>query len=536
MAHATNEVARKRYLHLRMAGLDRRTLVPLGAMAMAVLVVANDFTAMSVALPSIENDFDVDVSTVQWVINIYALVFGVMIVTGGRLADMFGRRRLFFIGAAVFAAFSVFGGAAQDHLWLIACRALMGIGGAMMWPAVLGMTFAILPEEKAGLAGGLILGAAGFGNAAGPLIGGALTEALSWRWILFVNLPIAVIACVVTWRAVPESRVEAGRERIDYVGITSLTVGLMSLLIALDQVTLWGWNDPRIIGLFVLCVASLVAFAFAERRAGSSALIPRDVMGNPGFRSACIATLLMSAVFFAVLLFLPQFFQKILGYDPLESGAALLPMLGVFAVTSFVAGPLYNRFGAKAIVSAGALCLTAGTFLISLAERDSGWASLVPGMVVTGMGVGLFYSSITTAGVTALDPSRSSLAGGIIYMFQIAGGSIGLGLTTTVFTTASEDALQADLTGTRLSGAEVDSLHGALAGTDSANSLLARFSSQTADRLMELVREAFAAGMQWAFRLVALLALAGLIVSVLFVGGSLLGARGRPAAQREASA
>jgi len=152
------------------------------------------------------------------------------------------------------------------------------------------------------------------------------------------------------------------------------------------------------------------------------------------------------------------------------------------------------------------------------------------------MGVGLFYSSITTAGVTALDPSRSSLAGGIIYMFQIAGGSIGLGLTTTVFTTASEDALHADLTGTRLSGAEVDSLHGALAGTDSANSLLARFSSQTADRLMELVREAFAAGMQWAFRLVALLALAGLIVSVLFVGGSLLGARGRPAAQREASA
>jgi MFS family permease len=213
-----------------MAGLDRRTLLALGAMAMAVIVVANDFTAMSVALPSIEDDFDVDVSTVQWVINVYALVFGVMIVTGGRLADMFGRRRLFFIGAAVFAGFSVLGGAAQDDLWLIVCRALMGIGGAMMWPAVLGMTFAILPEDKAGLAGGLILGAAGFGNAAGPLIGGALTEALSWRWILFVNLPIAMIACLVTWRAVPESRADAGRERIDYVGVTLLTVGLMALL------------------------------------------------------------------------------------------------------------------------------------------------------------------------------------------------------------------------------------------------------------------------------------------------------------------
>ena len=203
-----------------MAGLDRGTLLALGAMAMAVFVIANDFTAMSVALPNIENDFNVDVSSVQWVINIYALVFGVMIVTGGRLADMFGRRRLFFIGAAIFAGFSVLGGAAQNELWLIACRALMGIGGAMMWPAVLGMTFAILPEEKAGLAGGLILGAAGFGNAAGPLIGGALTEAFSWRWILFLNLPIAVIACAVTWRAVPESRADTGRERIDYAGIT----------------------------------------------------------------------------------------------------------------------------------------------------------------------------------------------------------------------------------------------------------------------------------------------------------------------------
>jgi EmrB/QacA subfamily drug resistance transporter len=519
-----------------MAGLDRRTLLALGAMAMAVFVIANDFTAMSVALPNIENDFDVDVSSVQWVINVYALVFGVMIVTGGRLADMFGRRRLFFIGAAVFAGFSVLGGAAQDELWLIACRAVMGIGGAMMWPAVLGMTFAILPADKAGLAGGLILGAAGFGNAAGPLIGGALTEALSWRWILFVNLPIAVIACVVTWRAVPESRADTGRERIDYFGITTLAVGLMALLVALDQVTLWGWSDPRILGLLALCVVSLGVFAVAERRAGSSALVPSDVIGNPGFRSACIATLLMSAVFFAVILFLPQFFQKILGYGPLESGAALLPMLGVFALSSFVAGPLYNRLGAKTIVSAGAVCLTVGTFLLSLAERDSGWASLVPGMVVTGIGVGLFLSSITTAGVTALDPSRSSLAGGIIYMFQVAGGSIGLGLTTTVFTTASEDALQADLVGTRLSGAEVDSLHSALSGTDSANSLLARFPAETADRMVELVREAFAAGMQWSFRLVALLALAGLVVSVLFVGGSLLGAGGRPAAQPEASA
>jgi hypothetical protein len=310
-------------------------------------------------------------------------------------------------------------------------------------------------------------------------------------------------------------------------------VGLMALLLALDQVTLWGWTDPRILGLFALFVALLATFVVAERRAGPSGLIPRDVMGNTAFRSACLATLLMSAVFFSVLLFLPQFTEKVLGYGPLKAGAALLPLMGVFAVTSFVAGPLYGRLGAKTVVSTGAFCLALGTFLISLVERDWGWGSLVPAMVVTGAGIGLFYSSITTAGVTALDPSRSSLAGGIVYMFQVAGGSIGLGLTTTVFTTASEDSLQAELAGSRLSGGEIDSLHSALAGTDSATSILDRFPAATADRIVELLREAFAAGMQWGFRLVALLALAGLVVSVLFVGGSLLGTGRRRAAEPE---
>jgi hypothetical protein len=162
-----------------------------------------------------------------------------------------------------------------------------------------------------------------------------------------------------------------------------------------------------------------------------------------------------------------------------------------------------------------------------LVERDSGFGSLVPGMVVMGVGVGLFYSSVTTAAVTALDPARSSLAGGLVYMFQVAGGAVGLGLTTTVFITASEDRLQKDLAGADLRGDEVDTLHGALAGTESAAEILRRFSERTAERLLELVREAFASGMQWAFRLVAALALCGLVVSVLSVGGSLRSPRTR---------
>ncbi|HVG66976.1 MAG TPA: MFS transporter, partial [Gaiellales bacterium] len=254
--------------------MTRGTWLALGAMAISVFVIANDLTALSVALPDIEKDFDSDVSTVQWVINAYALVFGVLIVTGGRLADMLGRRRIFFIGAAIFAAFSVLGGAAQDELWLIACRALMGIGGAMMWPAVLGMTYEILPDDRAALAGGLIIGSAGFGNAAGPLIGGLLTDALSWRWILFANLPIAALACFVTWRSVAETRGSGTEEGIDVPGVATLSTGLIALLLALDQVTDWGWTDPRILALFAACVVLLVAFVGLERRAGPRALVP----------------------------------------------------------------------------------------------------------------------------------------------------------------------------------------------------------------------------------------------------------------------
>ncbi|HEU0019444.1 MAG TPA: MFS transporter [Thermoleophilaceae bacterium] len=449
--------------------LERSTVVALAAMAMAVFVIANDVTALSVALPDIESDFDADLGTVQWVISAYALIFGVLIVTGGRLADLLGRRRVFFIGAAIFAFFSLLGALAPGVITLIVARGLMGIGGALMWPAILGMTYSILPKDRAALAGALIIGAAGFGNAAGPLIGGFLTDVFDWRWILALNLPIAALASFVTWRYVPESSGEGADRRFDYAGVATLSIGLIALLVALDEVTGLGWTDPAILGLFALCVVLLVAFAVAERRAGAAALVPDDVIANRAFRSACLAVLLMSPTFFVALMYLPQFMQKILEYTPVEAGLGLLPMMGVFAAVSFTAGPLYERFGPRPVIAAGAPCLVAGPLLITLIEQGDSWAQLVPGMVVLGVGVGLFYSSITTAAVTALDESRASLAGGIVYMFQVAGGSIGLGLATTVFTEAVE-------------------------------------------------RGGFEDGFQWAFRLVAALALAALAVVLLYVG------------------
>jgi EmrB/QacA subfamily drug resistance transporter len=446
-------------------------------MGVAVVVIANDFSAINVALPTMEEDFDTNINTIQWVVNAYALTFGVMIVTGGRLADMFGRRNAFFLGTAIFASMSALGGAAQSEAWLIASRTLMGIGGALMWPAILGMTFAILPNEKAGLAGGIVLGAAGLGNALGPLIGGVLTDALSWRWIFFLNVPVSIFAVLVTWVLVHVKEPEAEDQRVDYAGITVLSIGLVSLLIALDQVDDWGWGDPRILVLLALAAGLLVAFLPVERRAGSQALVPREVMRNRSFTASCVAILFMSATFFASLLYLPQFMQKQFDYSPLEAGVGILPFLGVFAIVSFVAGPLYNRLGAKPLAVFGAACITAAPFLFSLVDANSGYGALVPGMVVLGVGIGSFYPTATTAGVTSVDESQTSLAGGIIYMFQIAGGSIGLGLTTTVFSAAIPP---------------------------------------------------FVDGIQAGFRLDASLSLVGLVISILFVGGTLF-SRSRPA-------
>jgi EmrB/QacA subfamily drug resistance transporter len=402
-------------------------------MSMSVLVIANDFSAVNVAIPTMEKDFDTNVNTIQWVVNAYALTFGVMIVTGGRLADMFGRRRAFFLGTAIFASMSALGGAAPTETWLIASRVVMGIGGALMWPAILGMTFELLPAEKAGLAGGIILGAAGLGNAIGPLIGGVLTDALTWRWIFFLNVPVAAFAVLVTYRLVKVKEPEAGEQRIDYPGIATISIGLVSLLIALDQVDDWGWGDPKIVAMLALAAVLIAAFVPIERRAGMNALVPRAVMRNESFRASCVAITLMSATFFAALLYLPQFMQKHLGYSPLEAGVGVLPFLATFALVSFVAGPLYNRVGAKPLAAVGAGCIAIAPFLFSQVTEGSAYGALVPGMFVLGIGIGSFYPTATTAGVTSVDESQSSLAGGILYMCQIAGGAIGLGLTTTVF-------------------------------------------------------------------------------------------------------
>jgi hypothetical protein len=217
---------------------------------------------------------------------------------------------------------------------------------------------------------------------------------------------------------------------------------LVALLLALDFSSSLGWSDARVQAILAISIVLLVAFAFVERRAGDHALLPLAIIENRTFLVACASVVCISPVFFGVLLYVPQIMINVLGYSPLRAGLGLLPMMVTFATVSLIAGTLYPRLGPRVSVGGGAAFITAGMVLLALLPANVDYTSLVPALLLLGVGVGLFYSSITTAGVTALDPSHASLAGGIVYMCQVAGGSIGLGISTAIVSSAPTTSLQ----------------------------------------------------------------------------------------------
>ena len=291
------------------------------------------------------------------------------------------------------------------------------------------------------------------------------------------------------------------------------------VLLALDQSVDWGWGDPRVLAMLATAGLSVAVFAFVEPRMGEDALVPKDVIANRGFTAACLTVLFISAVFFTAVLYAPQLMEKVLGYSALEAGVGMLPLLGTFAVVAFTSERISRRVGMRAVIVAGTAMLALGPLLLSFFGSSSEYLALVPGLVVTGIGIGLFFPTVTTAAVTMLDPSQSSLAGGIVYMFQVAGGAIGLGVATTVFTTRSEDLVAgeaADL-GLRATGDQIAVIHGVLAGTEPGERAYREFGTNVADEVLEAVKDSFVAGVQLSLRVVAAIALVGLIVAVLGV-------------------
>jgi MFS family permease len=335
----------------------------------------------------------------------------------------------------------------------------------------------------------------------------------------------------VTWATIHQPRPAVRAQRIDYAGIASLSLGLVLVLLALDQSSDWGWGDARVLGMLGLATVSFVVFAVVERRLGEDGLVPGDVIGNRGFAAACATVLCISAVFFTTVLYAPQLMEKILDYTALEAGVAMLPLLGVFAVVAFSSNHVSDRFGMRMVIVVGTALLALGPLLLSFFDTGSRYVDLLPGLIVTGIGVGLFYPTITTAAVTMLDASRASLAGGIVYMFQVAGGAIGLGLATSIFTTRSEDLVVGDATdlGLRASSDQVAVIHGILAGTESGRLAFNDFGTGVADKLLDVVSESFVAGIQLAFRVVGALAVVGLVVALLAVRPAKPAENGAPA-------
>ncbi|QFT54493.1 MFS transporter [Microbulbifer sp. THAF38] len=399
------------------------------AIFVALFIIAIDISAFSPAVPAIEREMNMDITTSQWVINGYGLVFGVLVVTGGRIADIIGRRRTFIAGASIFLLFSLVGGLSINVPMLLASRAAMGVGAALMWPAILGMAYNLMPEERAGETGGLIMAVCGLANTLGPVVGGLLADLLSWRWIFFFNLPIATVAVYMCWKFTPLDAPYDPDEKIDYLGVVALTGSLLSFLLALSFASENGFLNPLVVGLLSLFLLFSVAFFIIEIKAGDIALIPPDIIENKRFLAAGAVTLFTSVTFFSVILYLPQFLSNVRGFSTIQSGLALVPMMVAFGLMSFVAGKLYLRTGGKLLVCVGILSMSLGMFFLS---RLSQGYEYIFGLIILGAGLGLFNPSTTTMVIAIVNPNRASLASAIIYMLKITGGAVGLGVNAAI--------------------------------------------------------------------------------------------------------
>lgn len=499
--------------------MTRKLVLTFIAMGIGVLVVAVDIAAINVALPAVEKAFRTDIDTIEWVVNGYVLAFAVLMVTCGRLADTFGRRKIFLLGLSVFGAASLAGALSDSAGVLIGARVIQGVGGALIWPSMLGIIYSSVSEDQKGLAVGLILGAAGIGNAAGPLIGGFLTEFASWRWVLFVNVPLALTAGILTYFVVDKQSAGGGKKTVDYPGIATVSISLVALMFALNQSTSWGWGSYKTVSLIVISAILMVLFVRIERRT-AGALIPKDVMSNVPFMLAATIMFTVIPALFGLLLYMPQFYEKFFGYSPLRAGASLVPLLLTFALVAPVAGRVYNLIGPRMSIFIGMSLTLAGTLAIIVFGFGGGYYGFLPGLIVSGVGFGFAVPSITTAAVGSVRESMASLAGGIVYMFQLVGGALGLAIVTTIFT----DAAGKDVT-ERISrfGLDISEKYQAdilnfMLGSGSRHTLVEDFGSAVLNDIYPHIYHAYISGLKYGLGFAALVVAAGAVLA-LFIGG-----------------
>jgi EmrB/QacA subfamily drug resistance transporter len=412
---------------------DPRRWRAFGVLGLIQFMLVLDMTVVTVALPRIQHDLSFSAQGLPWVINGYVVMAGGLLLLGGRLADIIGRRRLFLIGVAVFVAASAVCGFATSPGMLIAARFAQGVGQALATPAALGLIALLFPDMRERFkALGMWGGIAGMAGTLGPVISGVLTDLASWRWIFFINLPIGIFALVVAPRLVTESRMTSTSKRIDIIGAVTVTGGLIAVVYGLLRAASYPWGSLQVLGPLLGGVVLLVLFVVAES-VQKAPLIPLRFLANRVRWTANITTLLLAAAFFTFSFLLSLFMQNVLGYSPLNAGLALLPFavaigLGITATTK-----LLPRFGVRPVLVVGFLGSALGMFLLGQISVSTHYLTgLLPGLIVLGFFYGSCFPATTNAAMHALTRENSGLVSGVQTTSQQIGGALGLATLATL--------------------------------------------------------------------------------------------------------
>ena len=370
-----------RYRHL--VTDDNRKWWTLGAMCFALFMVMLDNTVVNVALPSIQREIHAQLSALEWVINGYTLTFAVLIATGGRLGDIFGRRRMFLYGVIIFAVTSATAGLAQDPAMLIGSRAIQGIGAALMMPATLSIITHAFPAAERGKAIGTWAGVSALALSIGPVIGGFLTEYVSWRAIFFINLPVAVGAVIATVFAVTESRDETVDRRVDYPGVIALTTALTAIILGLIEGNSWGWGSPQILALLAGGAIGLAIFVAIELRVAAP-MVEFALFRTRQFIGTNLVAFIITFAMMGTFFFMALYMQDILGYSALEAGVRFLPTTMVIAVVAPISGRLADRLGPATPMSAGLAVLAVSMFMFAGINTSTTYSGLLIPFILMG--------------------------------------------------------------------------------------------------------------------------------------------------------
>ena len=416
----------------------------LGSMCFALFMVMLDNTVVNVALPSIQRDLHASLSALEWTVNAYTLTFAVLLVTGGRLGDIFGRRKMFLFGVVVFGLSSALIGFSPNDTTLVAFRALQGIGAAFMMPATLSIITQTFPPEQRGTAIGTWAGVSALALAIGPVVGGLLVQQVSWRAIFFINPPVAVGAVAVALFATKDSRDETVGRSVDFAGIASLTIGLTALVLALVEGNNWHWGSPGVIVLFVTAVIALGAFVPIEKRV-SAPMIDFAFFRSRTSLGANLVGLIVSFAMFSQFFFITLYMQNVLHLSPLQTGVRFLPSTVVIIVMGPIAGRLADRIGSRPLITIGLLFVASALGIQSRLTVHSGYGLLLPGFILMGMGMGLVMSPMNTAAMNAVDKTKAGAASGVLSMSRMVGGTFGVAIMGALVTTIGRSQLNGSL-------------------------------------------------------------------------------------------